>query len=308
VGALSRPCLPALSREGAGKRPDSSVGGGRAFAFLLRIPIDAVGKEKKLRIENVELRMKERRFRKVLLFAIPFFLNSQFIILNSEEVPENRFVFAQLQHAGQWDPYPTVWDQASLFLKQTTSVSPWPQRRVLSLDDPLLFESPFLALTGRGAPVFSENQIETLRIYLSGGGFLFIDNTEAERNSPFARAIKDLPERLFPGSAWQTVPGSHALFRSFFLLRGVSGRRLVEPDVKGLWIQDRLAAVYSANDLQGAWVRDPLGNYLLNCEPGGEPQRLEAFKLTVNLIVFSLTGTYKTDAIHQPFIEQKLRQ
>jgi hypothetical protein len=37
-------------------------------------------------------------------------------------------------------------------------------------------------------------------------------------------------------------------------------------------------------------------------------QRAEAFKWTVNLVVYSLTGTYKTDAIHQPFLEQKLRQ
>jgi len=54
-------------------------------------------------------------------------------------------------------------------------------------------------------------------------------------------------------------------------------------------------------------MKDHLGKYVYSCEPGGEAQRWETFKLTINLIYFSITGTYKKDAIHQPFIEKKLR-
>jgi hypothetical protein len=229
-------------------------------------------------------------------------------VLMSEEVPENRFIFAQLRHGAQWDPYPGAWEQVAVYLTQTTSVSPWPDRRAVAADDPLLFESPFLLLAGRGAVVFSEEEGRALKNYLTGGGFLLIDNTEAERSSPFARTAAAAVQALFPESAWRDVPSDHALFRSFFLLRAPAGRRASEAAIKGLWIQERLAAVYSPNDLLGAWVRDPLGNFIYPCEPGGEMQRAEAFKWTVNLVVYSLTGTYKTDAIHQPFLEQKLRQ
>ena len=66
--------------------------------------------------------------------------------------------------------------------------------------------------------------------------------------------------------------------------------------------------IYSQNDIFGAWARDKFGNYFFECFPGGENQRFESQKLTINLIVFSLTGTYKTDVIHRPFIEEKLRR
>jgi hypothetical protein len=240
-----------------------------------------------------------------LAFSMAFF---SWASLGCEELSETRFIYTQLVHNGSWDPYPTVWGNISVYLQQATSVVPWPEKKTVSAEDPEMFENPFLVLMGREAVRFSEKEEQNLRNYLRGGGFLFIDNSEAEKNSPFARSSLALVEKLFPESAWRAIPSHHAVFRSFFLLRGVSGRRMAEPDLKGFWIQDRLAAVYCANDLLGTWARDPLGNYLSTCEPGGELQRMESFKLTVNIVLFSLTGTYKTDAIHQPFLEQKLRQ
>jgi hypothetical protein len=223
-------------------------------------------------------------------------------------VAENRFVYAQLRHSGEWDPYPGVWEQFAPTLVNSTSLTPWPERRALSAEDPRLFESPFLVLLGRGPVAFSESEGRALRNYLSGGGFLLIDNSEAEKNSPFARSATAFVEGLFPDARWETLPSDHVVYRSFFLLFGASGRRIVEPSLKGLRVQGRVAAVYCANDLHGALARDRLGNALYACEPGGEPQRLESLKLLLNAVLFSLTGTYKTDAIHQPFLEQKLRQ
>lgn len=229
-------------------------------------------------------------------------------VYRPEAVAENRFVYAQLRHAGEWDPYPEVWSQFAPTIVNTTSIDPLPERRVVGWDDPALFESPFLVLMGRGAVSFSESEGRALRNYLTGGGLLFLDNSDAEKNSPFARSAPAAVEALFPGARWEALPAGHVIFRSFFLLSGVSGRRIVEPELKGLRVQDRIAAVYCANDLHGALARDRLGNPLYSCEPGGETQRLESMKLLLNVVLFSLTGTYKTDAIHQPFLEQKLRQ
>jgi hypothetical protein len=220
---------------------------------------------------------------------------------------ENAFVYAQLRHGGDWDPHPGVWSHAADFLRRTTSVEPPSERRVLTLDDPELFDSPFLALLGKGTVSFSEADKDSLRDYLAAGGFLFIDDSAAERKGPFARSVLPAVESLFPGAAWEPLPREHAVYRAFFLARGAAGRRVVDEDLRGLKIQDRVAAVYSANDLHGAWARDPLGRPLYTCEPGGEVQRLEAHKLLVNVVIFSLTGTYKSDAIHQPFLERKLR-
>lgn len=218
----------------------------------------------------------------------------------------DRFVFAQLERPGRWDPYPDVWEWGALSLRQTTRLNPVLERRTLRLSDDLLFESPFVAVTGRGDLPFSDSDLQRLRDYLSSGGFLFLDDTEASRSSPFSRSARGLPDRLFPGAQWRPVPNDHALFRSFFLLRGASGRKRVDPSLQGFWLADRLVAVWSSNDLLGALARDTLGQPLSPCEPGGEPQREDSARLFVNIVMFSVTGTYKTDAVHQPFIEKKL--
>lgn len=223
-------------------------------------------------------------------------------------VSANRFVFAQLERPGRGDPYPDLWGWGAVFLKQMTRLDPVVDRRLLRLSDDVLFESPFLVATGRGELTFSDSDRARLRDYLSAGGFLFLDDTEASATSSFAQSVRSLPDRLFPGSHWRPVPPDHALFRSYFLLRKAAGRKRVSPNLQGLWLADRLVAVWSANDLLGALARDRLGQPLLLCEPEGETQRDESARLFVNIVMFSVTGTYKTDAVHQPFIKRKLGQ
>ncbi len=228
------------------------------------------------------------------------------VFLPAEEAPGNRFVFAQIRHAGDWDPAPDVWGTQAPYLRRTTSLDPWPARRVLALGDAAAGESPFLCLAGRGDPSFSDADVGRLRDVLSAGGFLLIDNAEANAGGPFARAARALPARLSGDARWRTVPQDHALYRSFFLLHRSAGRRRSDDDLEGLWFGDRLVAVYCENDLLGALAQDRVGAPLFPCVPDGEAQRLESQKLFVNIVLFSLTGTYKTDAVHQPFLEKKM--
>ncbi len=229
-----------------------------------------------------------------------------FVPQGTRSASGDRFVFAQLERPGRWDPYPEVWAWGALFLRQTTRLDPVMERRILRVSDAAFFESPFVVAAGRGDLIFSEPDLIRLRDYLSAGGFLFLDDTEASVSSPFSRSARGLPDRLFAGAHWRPVPLDHALYRSFFLLRGASGRKRVDPRLQGLWQADRLVAVWSLNDLLGALARDRRGLPLFPCEPGGESQREESVRLFVNIVMFSVTGTYKTDAVHQPFIEKKL--
>jgi hypothetical protein len=41
------------------------------------------------------------------------------------------------------------------------------------------------------------------------------------------------------------------------------------------------------------------------CLPGGESQRELAFRMGINLILYALTGNYKEDQIHIPFIKRR---
>ena len=238
-----------------------------------------------------------------------FIFTSNFIVSSSRGEQRDRFVFSQLRYAGgDWDPYPKAHEEILHYLVTTTSVKALAGRRELSLTGPELFSSPFLYMTGQGEfGPFTPQEEENLRRYLLSGGLLLIDDASGSRNLDFDRAVRREMVRLFPDVKLKSLPPEHAVFRSFYLSPSVAGRTIVNPYLEGIDIDGQTVVIYSQNDLGGAWVRDRLGNWLYECIPGGELQRLEAMKLFLNIIIYSLTGTYKRDDVHRPYIEEKLK-
>ncbi len=47
---------------------------------------------------------------------------------------------------------------------------------------------------------------------------------------------------------------------------------------------------------------------LYPCVPGGEAQREMAYRFGVNLVMYALTGNYKSDQVHVPAILERLGQ
>jgi hypothetical protein len=217
------------------------------------------------------------------------------------------FVFGQITYDGQWDPYPETWQDILQFIATATSIRTGSQRRTLSLDDDAVYETPFIVLLGNGTlPPLNARQRERLRRYLSNGGLLFAEDSTGMRGSSFDVAFRSEMERLFPEYRLTRLKSDHPLFKAYYLLRGVGGRRLTNTYLEGIDIAGRTAVIYSQNDVIGAWAKDRFGNFLWECTPGGQSQRFEAQKLMLNIIMYSVTGTYKSDAIHQPYINRKL--
>jgi len=221
----------------------------------------------------------------------------------------DKFVFSQLKYrGGNWDPYSTGFDEIVNMLTATTSIKPEPKRNDISLSDKNIFISPFLWMTGDSEfQDFTEEEIGILRQWLLCGGLLIIDDTSGSRNYGFDLSVRKLIKKIFPDTELEKIREEHAVYRSFYLMRGVGGRRIVNRYMEGIDVEGRTVLIYSQNNIYGAWARDRMGNWLYECIPDGETQRIEAMKLTINLIVYSLTGTYKKDMIHQPYIDQKLR-
>jgi hypothetical protein len=221
----------------------------------------------------------------------------------------DRFVWAQARTAGAWDPYPGAYAEVLKFLGSVTSVLSSGERRVLDLKDPLLFSTPFLFLAGAQAPAaLDDEEVRGLRDYLVSGGFLWLDDSSPSSSSGFDRWARASLAEALPDSPLKPLGPDHVLFKTFFLVRRAGGRSLVSGSVEGVEWGGRTVAVYTRNDVLGAWARDPLGKPLFECVPGGEAQRLDARKLTLNILMYSLTSSYKADAVHQPFILEKMRQ
>ena len=50
------------------------------------------------------------------------------------------------------------------------------------------------------------------------------------------------------------------------------------------------------------------GRTLLPVVPGGERQRELAYRFGVNMVMYALTGNYKADQVHVPYILERLGQ
>jgi len=220
----------------------------------------------------------------------------------------DRFVWTQLQTGETWDPYPDAPSAVLNWLSDVTSVRVAPERRSISLRDPALFSSPFIYLAGASAPPeLRDDELRRLRQYISGGGFLWIEDSGGGPPGSFDRWVRRELPRILPDADLKPLPSDHVLYRTFFLLRGPAGRVRVHGSVEGVDWASRIAVLYTRDDALGAWAKDALGKPLRACVPGGEAQRELAKRLTLNIVMYSLTGSYKADAVHQAAILDKLK-
>ncbi|MEK7232841.1 MAG: DUF4159 domain-containing protein [Elusimicrobiota bacterium] len=220
----------------------------------------------------------------------------------------DRFIWTQLQLGETWDPYPDAPDFVSSWIAEVTSVRTSLQRRAITLQDPALFSSPFLYLAGAYAPLeLRDDELRRLRQFISGGGFLWIEDSGGGPPGPFDRWVRRELPRVLPDAELRPLPADHVLYRTFFLLRGPAGRVRVHGASEGVEWGGRVAVLYTRDDVLGAWARDALGKSLRSCVPGGEAQRELAKRLTLNVVMYSLTGSYKADAVHQAAILDKLK-
>jgi hypothetical protein len=156
----------------------------------------------------------------------------------------------------------------------------------------------------------SDQAKEKLNRYLSTGGMILID-TRAGAGDARLNLNKLIQGIDVPTLA--PVPPSHVLTKSFYLLDEFPGR------VPGgeVWVErdqdarnDGVSSVVVGSaDWAGAWAVDATsGQPLFNLSPGGERQREWAYRFGVNLVMYALTGNYKSDLVHAPFIQQRLGQ
>ena len=117
----------------------------------------------------------------------------------------------------------------------------------------------------------------------------------------------------------EPVPDDHVLTKSFFIMPDFPGRYEGSP----LWVeataptnatQDRPVRtgdgvspiMITANDFAGAWAVDEQGNPLLPTVPNDPMQRIYAIRGGVNIVMYMLTGNYKSDQVHVPALLERL--
>lgn len=220
----------------------------------------------------------------------------------------NSYIFAQVKYdGGNWDPNPESWQNICEFITATTNIHADPNRKEVTLKNKDIFNYPFVILAGDSEfKEFSDSEIETLKRFFDGGGICLIDDASGSKDFGFDKCVKREFKKIFPNTAFSRIKDNDALFYAYYLIPKVAGTKSSVPYLEGIEYNNQMSVMYSHNDLLGIWEKDKLGNYLKDCVPYGETQRFEAMKLTVNIIMYGLTGTYKLDAIHSNAIKQKI--
>ncbi len=207
------------------------------------------------------------------------------------------------------NPRPGVIELMLLELARNTSVDVAVEAVPVAAASRELFDHPMVFLFGaRALPPLTGGERSNLERYLRNGGMLFVDDSSGLFSSPFDESVRRVVARLFPGERLERIPSTHVLYRTFFMLDRVAGRAAVKGYLEGITLGDGLTPlIYSRNDLAGAFARDPLGGYLYECVPGGESQRVAAYKLAINIMMYALCLNYKHDLTHVRALLDKRR-
>ena len=167
-------------------------------------------------------------------------------------------------------------------------------------------------------PPLSDAAIERVNLYLVNGGTIFFDLREpgggasvpgqSSSRSQFLQQLTfgiEIPP-LSP------VPPDHVLTKSFYLMQEFPGRYAggtVWIESSDEQINDGVTSIIiGSNDWAGAWAVNNFGQPLNAVIPGGTRQREMAYRFGVNLVMYALTGNYKADQVHVPFILERLGQ
>jgi hypothetical protein len=213
-------------------------------------------------------------------------------------------------------------------LTERTTIEPAAPLPVNLETDELLF-FPFLywpVTVDQPGP--SANAYAKLNRYLRTGGMILFDTRDGDgaRNgqTPEARKLQLLAAPLdIPPLA--ILPQDHVLTRSFYLLQDFPGR-YTQPDI---WVEAAppdaeqaegmpfrnlndgvTPVVIGGNDWASAWALDDRGAPMFPVGRGyaGERQREIATRFGINLIMYVLTGNYKSDQVHVPALLDRLGQ
>jgi hypothetical protein len=138
-------------------------------------------------------------------------------------------------------------------------------------------------MTGHGNVVFNQQEIQNLRNYLIGGGFLHIDD-----NYGMDQFIRTEIKKIFPENELIELPYNHPIFKQKFVFeKGLP--KIHEHDGKpaqafGIIHEGRLVLLYTyETDLGDGWEDAEVHN-------NSEETRLKALKMGSNIISFVFSG------------------
>lgn len=199
-------------------------------------------------------------------------------------------------------------------LERRTSVEPQGVVAVNPETDTLAFFPLIYWPVSTTQKTLSPQALNNVQSYLDHGGTILFDTRDQNyaksslTGTPNAEALRRIVGSLNV-PALEPIPDDHVLGRSFYLLDQFPGRYSggtlwVESDSAGG--RDGVSSVIiGSHDWAGAWASERSNRSSLS---GGSRQQELAYRFGVNVMIYALTGNYKADQVHVPYILERLGQ
>ncbi|HRH03199.1 MAG TPA: DUF4159 domain-containing protein [Bacteroidia bacterium] len=195
------------------------------------------------------------------------------------------FQIALLKYNGGGDWYANL--ETSLpnlikFCNDNLKTNIHPEQATVEVGSSEIFNYPFVHLTGHGNVVFSPAEVENLRNYLIGGGFLHISD-----NYGMDKFIRPQMKKVFPELDFVELPFNHPIYHQRFDFNN-GPPKIHEHDGTtaqgfGLVYEGRLVCFYDyESDLGDGWE-----NYEVHKD--SQEARSKALKMGANLVQYALT-------------------
>ena len=201
------------------------------------------------------------------------------------------FQIGVLKYRGGGDYYanPTSLPNLVQYANKNKNTRINPETPYVDVGSPDLFNYPFVQMTGHENVVFSPSDIQNLRSYLLGGGFLHIDD-----NYGMDQFVRPEIKKLFPDNKLVELPYNHELFTyPYNFPKGIP--KIHEHDNKppqafAIFENGRMCLLYTyETDLGDGWEDEAVHN-------NPPDVREKALKMGVNILYFALVkGGYESN-------------
>lgn len=168
---------------------------------------------------------------------------------------------------------------------------------VLQIEDPELFNNPWVYFVEPGTLHFKDSEVPILREFLLRGGTAVLDDFHGDFE--MANVVAEFG-RVFPDRSIVTLPPSHPIFNGFYQIDAypqvpglgsfLAGRTWekggVTPELRAIEDDDGRAMVLLNwnTDMGDGWEWSNVEEY-----PGYLPYTAQAYRMMINEVIYSLT-------------------
>ena len=223
--------------------------------------------------------LKRMKFFKIKIFLLTQLIFTSFYSQNYSY----KIGLLKYNGGGDWYANPTALSNLIEFCNSEIGTNINPVYDEVEVGDNIIFNYPYIHLTGHGNVVFDANEVSNLKNYLLAGGFLHIsDNYGLD---PFIR--KEM-KKIFPELDFIELPFDHPIYhQNFDFNEGLP--KIHQHDEKpslglGLIYKGRLVCFYDYEcDLGDGWEDADVHN-------DSEEARIKALEMGANILSFTFLG------------------